>query len=84
MKTIRVRTGRPYSILIGGGLLDQAGEQVRAALPKAGKIALVTDSTAGPLYLERVAASLERAGFTVLRRFPPRCWPRWIPPWEGR
>ena len=67
MKTIRVRTGRPYSILIGGGLLDQAGEQVRAALPKAGKIALVTDSTAGPLYLERVAASLERAGFTVLR-----------------
>lgn len=55
MKTIRVNTARPYDIQIGQGLLGQAGERCRAALPRAGKIAVVTDSTVATLYLETVA-----------------------------
>lgn len=66
MKTIHVGTDRPYDILIGGGLLDQAGPLCRAALPKAGKLAVITDSTVAPLYLSRVQSSLEQAGFQVL------------------
>lgn len=66
MKTIHVGTDRPYDILIGGGLLDQAGPLCRAALPKAGKLAVITDSTVAPLYLTRVRASLEQSGFQVL------------------
>lgn len=66
MKTIRVNTGRPYDILIGRSLLDQTGAQCRAALPRAKKMAVVTDSTVPPLYLERVEASLKQAGFQVL------------------
>lgn len=66
MKTIRVRTARPYDILIGKGLLDEAGERCRAALPKAKKIAVVTDSAVSPLYLERVEDSLKKAGFRTL------------------
>ena len=66
MKTIHVGTDRPYDILIGGGLLDQAGPLCRAALPKVGKLAVITDSTVAPLYLSRVQSSLEQAGFQVL------------------
>ena len=66
MKTIHVRTARPYDILIGRGLLDQAGERCRAALPRAKKIALVTDSAVSPLYLERTAERLRQVGFQVL------------------
>lgn len=66
MKTIHVGTDRPYDILIGGGLLDQAGPLCRAALPKAGKLAVITDSTVAPLYLSQVQSSLEQTGFQVL------------------
>lgn len=66
MKTIHVGTDRPYDILIGSGLLDQAGPLCRAALPKAGKLAVITDSTVAPLYLSQVQSSLEQAGFQVL------------------
>ncbi len=66
MKTIHVNTGRPYDILIGGGLLEQAGTRCRAALPKAKKMAVVTDSAVSPLYLERVEARLKQAGFQTL------------------
>ncbi|MCI8808689.1 MAG: 3-dehydroquinate synthase [Oscillibacter sp.] len=71
MKTIRVNTARPYDIQIGQGLLEQAGERCRAALPRAGKIAVVTDSTVAPLYLETVADSLRAAGFQVFCQTVP-------------
>ena len=47
------------------GLLDHAGERCRALLPRARKLAVVTDSHVLPLYLERTADSLKRAGFQV-------------------
>ena len=54
--------GREYGIHIERGALDAAGALLRAALPRAGKVAVVTDSTVGPLYGERVLASLRTAG----------------------
>ena len=64
MKTLTVALpGREYDIVIERGLLAQAGERVRAVLPKAQKLAVVTDSNVAPLYSGGVMDSLERAGF---------------------
>lgn len=57
--------GRAYDILIESGLLEQAGTYCRSVLPKATKLAVVTDSNVAPLYAERVQRSLEAAGFAV-------------------
>ena len=66
MKTLTVALpGREYDILIEKGLLDRAGEHCRAVLPRARRLAVVTDSNVGPLYLERTVRSLEGAGFAV-------------------
>jgi len=66
MKTLTVALpGREYDILIEGGLLERAGEQCRAVLPGARRLAVVTDSNVAPLYLDRVVKSLEGAGFAV-------------------
>ena len=64
MKQLTVNLpGREYDILIERGLLSQAGERVRAVLPRAAKIAVVTDSNVEPLYAKAVIPSLEQAGF---------------------
>lgn len=70
MKTLTVNLpGREYDILIERGLLSQAGERVRAVLPKAQKLAVVTDSNVSPLYGGLVLDSLTAAGFDC-RLFP--------------
>ena len=55
--------GREYDILIQRGLLSQAGERVRAVLPKARKLAVVTDSHVEPLYSAPVLDSLSDFDF---------------------
>lgn len=66
MKTLTVTLpGREYDILIEKGLLGRAGEYCRAVLPKARRLAVVTDSNVAPLYLEQVKNSLEEVGFAV-------------------
>ena len=66
MKTLTVALpGREYDIIIESGLLDRAGECCRGVLPRAHRLAVVTDSNVAPLYLERVRGSMERAGFAV-------------------
>jgi len=55
---------RSYQVLVGKGLVDMAGGQIVAA-GLSGKCAVVSDSTVGPLYAERVAASLRAAGCEV-------------------
>ncbi|MBF0326297.1 MAG: 3-dehydroquinate synthase [Alphaproteobacteria bacterium] len=59
---IRVELGeRSYDIEIGAGLIDQAGPRMVPVM--AGKRAfVVTDDVVAPLYLDRVLASLDRAG----------------------
>lgn len=66
MKTLTVALpGREYDILIEKGLLDRAGGCCRAVLPRARRLAVVTDSNVAPLYLRRLTDSLEGAGFAV-------------------
>lgn len=75
MKTLTVALpGREYDILIERGLLNRAGERIRAVLPRARKLAVVTDTNVGPLYYNRVKAGLEAAGF--------ECWGAVIPAGE--
>jgi shikimate kinase/3-dehydroquinate synthase len=52
---------RAYSILIGAGVLDQAGAEIAKIAPRV-NCAVVTDAKVAPLYLDRLAASLDRAG----------------------
>ena len=65
MKTVRVAASSEYEVLIGSGLLDGAGELVRQALPKAEKIAVISESTVHPFYGARLRQSLESAGYVV-------------------
>ena len=70
---IRVRVqGVPHvtQIRVRRGLLRRAGALLRE-LHAGGTAALVTDRTVGRLYAARVAASLERAGFRVVRTVLP-------------
>jgi 3-dehydroquinate synthase len=52
---------RAYSILIGPGLIDEAGGEVARIAPGA-KCAIVTDAHVAPLYLDRLTTSLAAAG----------------------
>ena len=64
MQTLNVALGdRAYPIHIGRGLLDRAD----LILPylKTKRVAIVTNDVVGPLYLERLRATLEAAGVRV-------------------
>jgi len=66
MKTLTVPLpGKEYEIVIGPGLLRQAGERIRAVTPKAERLFVVTDSNVAPLYLGQLVESLKTAGFRV-------------------
>jgi shikimate kinase/3-dehydroquinate synthase len=65
---------RAYSILIGPGVLDEAGAEIARIAPSV-NCAVVTDARVAPLYLDRLVASLDRAG---LRSTSVVC-----PPGEG-
>jgi len=64
MKTVTVNTSKAYEIKIGAGLLGAIGDEA-AALGKATKVCIVSDSNVFPLYGQRVRESLEQTGFTV-------------------
>ena len=89
MKTLTVALpGRSYDILIQRGLLSRAGEHCRAALPRAERLFVVTDSNVAPLYLDRVRAGLEGAGFRVAVHTVPagegsKCAARLSELWEA-
>ena len=66
MKTLTVDLpGREYDILIGRGLLDRAGTEIRRVCPRADKIFIVSDSNVAPLYYDRLEVSLREADFQV-------------------
>jgi len=65
MQTVEVALGvRSYRILVGPGLLSDAGRHVSAVLA-ARRVLLISDDTVARLYLEPVRRSLADAGFTV-------------------
>jgi 3-dehydroquinate synthase len=64
MRAFRVELGpASHDVYAGAGLLDDLGRLALSAGLKPGRAAIVTDSTVGPLYGERAAASLGAAGF---------------------
>jgi 3-dehydroquinate synthase len=62
--------GGDYAVLIGEGLLDCLGSLVKG-LGRWTTVALVSDDVVGPLYADRVAASLESVGLNVARPTMP-------------
>ncbi len=70
MQAIRipVRTGRPYDILLGRGLLAHAGALIRE-VQKGQRALVVCDSNVGPLYAKTVSDSLVRAGYRTVSVF---------------
>lgn len=64
MKRIRINASQPYDVLIGGGLLERCGEEIKP-LVKGSKTVIVTDDNVGPLYAQTVKNSLEKNGFTA-------------------
>jgi 3-dehydroquinate synthase len=65
MQTLTVNLGeRAYPILIGHGLLGRA-ELILPHLPQR-QVAIITNTTVGPLYLERLSQPLQAQGVTVV------------------
>mgnify|MGYP003575165503 CR=1 FL=1 len=61
MEALRVAlAGRSYPIHIGAGLLGDAS--LYAPHLGAGRVAIVTNAVVAPLYLERIARALAKAG----------------------
>jgi 3-dehydroquinate synthase len=52
---------RSYDILIGPGIIEEAGAEIAARLPGI-RAAIVSDETVAALYLQRLAGSLARSG----------------------
>jgi len=72
MRTVRVELDeRGYDILIGPGLLEEAGARI-AAVARAKRLLVIADETVAGLHWPRLEASLEAAGFRVdLLMTPP-------------
>jgi 3-dehydroquinate synthase len=55
---------RAYEVIVAPGLIDGAGRLI-APLMSGARAAIVTDTTVGALYAERIASSLELAGVSA-------------------
>ena len=80
--------GREYDICMERGLLGQAGGRIRAVLPEARRLAVVTDTHVAPLYAQPLLDSLAEAGFacrlfTVPAGETSKCAERLAELWEG-
>lgn len=64
MTVVPVQASRSYQVQIGAGLLDEAGERLRALSDAAGA-AVLSDDNVYPLYGKRLVRALEAAGFRV-------------------
>ena len=62
MERVRIEAGNGYDVLIGPGLLDQAGQQLARVMAPC-RVMIVTDDTVRGLYTQRVQRSLAAAGF---------------------
>lgn len=65
IQTIPVRTTPSYSVQIGPGLLSRCGSLLGDILVPC-RMAVITDDTVAPLYLDEVLESLKCAGFSVV------------------
>lgn len=65
MTKLEVKTGRSYTVEIGRGLLPELGNRLKPIVPKAQRLAVVTDTNVAPLYLQTVSDALSLEGFEV-------------------
>ncbi len=71
VERIRVDLGpRSYEVLIGPGLIENAGAAINSVLPGR-SVAIVTDSNVARLYLEALENCLRRAGIRVAEIVAP-------------
>ena len=66
MRTLHTAASRPSDIVIGPGLLKEAGERSRR-INRGVRVLLVSDSNVAPLYADTVAESYAAAGYRVTR-----------------
>ena len=66
MRTLHTAASRPYDIVIGPGLLKEAGERSRR-INRGVRVLLVSDSNVAPLYADTVAESYAAAVYRVTR-----------------
>jgi len=65
-RTVRVELGiRSYDIIIGTGLLNNAGKLIRPLLA-GNRVAIITDEIVGKLYLSRLQSALDEVGITAV------------------
>lgn len=65
MKTVHVKASQEYDVVIGSGLINQAGKFASEVAKGATKALIVSDSTVAPLYLDKVKSSLAQEGIEV-------------------
>ena len=66
MITVNVNASTPYNVIIGKGLLDTLGEQVKSTLGEC-RVCIVTDDTVDGLYAARAEASLRSCGIDAIK-----------------
>ena len=64
MTKIRVKASKPYDVVIGKGILENAGSLISEAV-KGRKAVIVTDDIVNGLYAEKLIKSMNEAGFTT-------------------
>ena len=64
IRTIPVSAAPAYEVSIGPGLLQTCGQRFKPLLGEC-RVAVITDTTVAPLYLETVLQSLEQADFAT-------------------
>ena len=65
MHTLRINASAPYDVVIGQGLIAEAGDRMRLLFPPC-RAVIVSDSNVWPRYGQRVAGSLKDADFDPL------------------
>ena len=64
MTKIRVKASKPYDVIIGKGILENAGSLISEAV-KGKKAVIVTDDIVNGLYAEKLIKSMNESGFTT-------------------
>lgn len=64
MITVEVNASKKYDVVIGQGLLEQAGKYL-SDISEGTRAAVITDSNVSSLYADTLEEALEREGFTV-------------------
>lgn len=64
IKKITVKASGEYDVIIGGGILESAGEYVKEVI-KPCAVAVITDDTVEKLYFDVVEKSLIKSGYAV-------------------